>query len=54
LYLVDMLEDPDNDKLGEEFDFILHELENSREGTFYSEQLETAYSVFAGAAFREE
>lgn len=54
LYLVDLLEATGNEKLEEEFDFILRELENSREGSFYSEQLETAYAVFVGTSFHAE
>ena len=48
VYLSDMLKDPDNAELGKEFDFILKELDTSREGSFYREQLETAHSVFIG------
>lgn len=47
LYLADMMLDPDNADVEAEFEFTLRELENSREGTFYSEQLETARGVFA-------
>lgn len=48
VYLADMLKDPDNEELSREFTFILGSLETSREGTFYSEQLQTARWVFLG------
>ncbi len=47
LYLVEMLQDPDNSQLVEEFEFVLKALNESREGEFFSDQLETAYAVFA-------
>lgn len=46
VYLVDMLQKPDNKELPVEFDFIKSELARSQDGRFYSDQLETAYRVF--------
>jgi hypothetical protein len=46
VYLVDMLEQPDNRQLQVEFDFIKTELARSQDGRSYSDQLKTAYRVF--------
>ncbi|MCB1693303.1 MAG: hypothetical protein KDI19_11090 [Pseudomonadales bacterium] len=46
VYLSDMLKDPGNDDLDREFEFVLRDLQGTKEGDFYKQQLETARSVF--------
>lgn len=46
IYLSDLLIDPGNSALLTEFDFVLQELDTSREGAKYSAQLQTARAVF--------
>jgi hypothetical protein len=53
LYLADILKEPDNERLQLEFDFILDELRNSEEGTFFSKQLVTAHSVFSQSSLAD-
>ena len=48
IYLSDMLKDEHNTELYREFEFVLRDLEASREGTFFRQQLETAQAVFIG------
>lgn len=53
LYLADMLKDPDNERLQLEFNFILRELQNSAQGSFFSQQLITARTVFTQPALAD-
>lgn len=46
LYLAEMLQEPDNSQLVQEFEFVLNALDESREGEFFRDQLETAHAVF--------
>ena len=48
-----MLKDPDNERLQLEFNFILRELQNSAQGSFFSQQLLTARTVFTQLALAD-
>ena len=46
IYLADLLKNPKNKKLRKEYESVIEELKQTREGAYFSEQLETAEYVF--------
>jgi len=46
IYLADLLNNPDNKNLREEYEFVIDELRQTHEGAYFSEQLKTAEYVF--------
>ena len=50
IYLADLLKNPGNKKLRKEYKFVIDELKQTREGAYFSEQLETAEYVFTSPA----
>lgn len=50
VYLIDIISDPLNSSIRTELEFVLSELDRSRDGRFYGEQLQRSLRIYGGPA----